>query len=71
MPGTQPRRTFPQRLGSSVKRRASVGTGTPGVGRVQRVTDTGVADSTETWVVVEPAASIAAKGYAYISFDPA
>lgn len=69
MPGTQPRRSFAAKVASATNRRAPMAAG-PAVRQVQR-RDAGRTEADEVWVVVEAAANIAAKGHAYISFDPA
>lgn len=70
MAGTQPRRPFAARLGSSAVR--GVNAAAPGARRVRRSTDSQSDGGWDgDWVVVEPEADIAAKGHPYISFDPA
>lgn len=71
MAGTEPRKSLPQRLASGQLRGANVGATSAGVRKVRRGVDSQSADTLDEWVVVEPEADIAAKGHAYISFDPA
>lgn len=81
MPGIRPRRNSFTRLMSSSTRRAPVPSGGVGINRVPRTADRssgsggnlgvfGELHYIDDWVVVEPSADIAAKGHAYISFDP-
>ena len=65
------RRDTLARVASSVRRGTYVGPGVPGAQAVTRPAGGSSQAVDDDWVVVEPVSSIAPKGHAYLSFDPA